>query len=90
MQTASKPKLTRERIHELLWTVVAKEAEKDREEIRPEHRVYQDLGIDSLSAVQIHMELEEGLETTIPDDLLNNQEVTMAQLDAGLCGHLLP
>src|SRR5262249_31698877 len=89
MRTASKPRLTREQIHEALWSAVAKEADRDAGQIQPGHRVYQDIGIDSLGAVEIQMNLELQLEVSIPDDWLENQEVTMAQLEAALCERLL-
>jgi acyl carrier protein len=89
MKTASKRKLTRERIHEVLWNAVAKETDRDRAQIHPEHRAYQDLGLDSLGAVQIHLELEAELDTSIPDDVLENSEATMGQLEAALCERLL-
>lgn len=89
MQTVNKPKRTRERIHDVLWTATAKQADKAREQIQPEHRLFQDLGVDSLGAVEITMEVEVELDISIPDDLMENADITMGQLEAALCQRLL-
>jgi acyl carrier protein len=63
--------LTRERIHEVIWTLAAKHSDKEVSEIRPESRLIQDLGADSLTVVEFSMELEEELGLTFPDNVLD-------------------
>jgi acyl carrier protein len=73
--------LTRERIHEVIWTLAAKHSDKEVSEIRPESRLIQDLGADSLTVVEFSMELEEELGLTFPDNVLDKPNLTMADME---------
>src|SRR5207244_4396607 len=53
--------LTPERIHEVMWSLAAKHSDKVISQIRPESRLIQDLGADSLTVVEFSMDLEEEL-----------------------------
>ena len=76
--------LTRERIHEVIWTLAAKHSDKEVSEIRPESRLIQDLGADSLTVVEFSMELEEELGLTFPDNVLDKPTLTMADVEKGI------
>ena len=76
--------LTRERIHEVIWTLAAKHSDKEVSEIRPESRLIQDLGADSLTVVEFSMELEEELGLTFPDNVLDKPNLTMADVEKGI------
>jgi acyl carrier protein len=73
--------LTPEKIHEVIWTLAAKHSDKDLSEIRPESRLIQDLGADSLTVVEFSMELEEELGLTFPDSVLDKPNLTMADVE---------
>jgi acyl carrier protein len=73
--------LSPEQIHETIWSLAAKHAGKDMKEIRPESRLVQDLGADSLTVVEFSMELEEELNVTFPETLLDKQDLTMADVE---------
>jgi acyl carrier protein len=88
MQTPSKPVLSRERIHEIVWELTAKHTGKDRGQIQPTDRLIHDLGLDSLGVVELSMELEEQLGITLPEAVLENQEATLAQVEKALGDNL--
>src|SRR5216684_9104501 len=73
-----------ERIHEVIWTLAAKHSDKELSEIRPESRLIQDLGADSLTVVEFSMELEEELDVTFPETILDKQDLTMADVERAL------
>ena len=85
MTTSSKRVLTREQIHDSLWNLAAQHTGKDRNEITPASRLVHDLGADSLGVVELSMELEEELGVTLPEELLDNPQVTMAEVEQSLC-----
>jgi acyl carrier protein len=76
--------LTRERIHEVVWSLAAKHSDKEVSEIRPESRLIQDLGADSLTVVEFSMELEEELGLTFPDNVLDKPDLTMADVEKAI------
>ena len=76
--------LTRERIHEVIWSLAAKHSHKEVSEIRPESRLIQDLGADSLTVVEFSMELEEELGLTFPDNVLDKPNLTMADVEKAI------
>jgi len=73
--------LARERIHEVIWTLAAKHSDKEVSEIRPESRLIQDLGADSLTVVEFSMELEEELALTFADNVLDKPNLAMADVE---------
>ena len=72
---------TPERIHETIWSLAAKHSDKDVSTIRPESRLVQDLGADSLTVVEFSMELEEELGLTFPETVLDKKDLTMADVE---------
>ena len=76
--------LTRERIHEVVWSLAAKHSDKELSEIRPESRLIQDLDADSLTVVEFSMELEEELGLTFPDNVLDKPNLTMADVEKAI------
>jgi len=73
--------LTPEKIHEVIWSLAAKHSDKKITEIRPESRLVQDLGADSLTVVEFSMELEEELGVTLPESLLDKKDLTLAEVE---------
>ncbi len=73
--------LTPEKIHEIIWSLAAKHSNKDITQIRPESRLVQDLGADSLTVVEFSMELEEELELTLPETVLDKKDLTLADVE---------
>jgi acyl carrier protein len=73
--------LSPEKIHETIWSLAAKHSGKDVKEIRPESRLVQDLGADSLTVVEFSMELEEELDVTLPETILDKQDLTIADVE---------
>jgi len=84
MTASSQPALTRERLHEVLWLLVAKHTDRDPQHLRPEHRLQQDLGADSLTVVELTMAVEEELGITLPETLLDNPNLTVGELEAAI------
>lgn len=64
--------MTREQIAAQVAAAVAEEADKKPDEIRPEDRFVEDLAFDSLSLVELVMELEDNFKLSIPDDDVQN------------------
>jgi acyl carrier protein len=85
MNTASKPTLTREQVHEVLWKLASEHFEKSPAELKPDSRLMQDLGADSLEIVELSMELESRLGITIPDDALESPNLTLAEVEKAIC-----
>jgi len=73
--------LSPEKIHKTIWSLAAKHSGKDVSEIKPESRLVHDLGADSLTVVEFSMELEEELDLTFPETLLDKQELTLADVE---------
>jgi acyl carrier protein len=76
--------LTPERIHEVIWSLATKHSDKEPSQIRPESRLIQDLGADSLTVVEFSMELEEELGLTFPDSILDKPDLTMADVEKAI------
>ncbi len=73
--------LTPEKIREVIWTLAAKHSDVPISDIRPESRLVQDLGADSLTVVEFSMELEEELGLTFPETILDNSSLTIAEVE---------
>jgi acyl carrier protein len=73
--------LSPEKIHETIWALAAKHSGKDAKEIKPKSRLVQDLGADSLTVVEFSMELEEELDLTFPETLLDKHDLTLADVE---------
>jgi acyl carrier protein len=84
MTSPSKPKLTRQQIHDVLWSVVAEHTGKEPGELRPNHRLMEDLGADSLDVVEIVMELEERLGFGISDEAANRSNLSLSEMEEAL------
>ena len=56
---------------EKVQKVIAEQLEIDPETITPETNIYDDLGADSLDAVELVMSLEDEYGITIPDEVAN-------------------
>ena len=85
MTTTSKPALTREQVHETLWHLAAEHLDKKPDQLKPESRLVQDLGADSLEIVELSMELESRLGITIPDDKLEGPNLTLSDVEKAIC-----
>lgn len=84
MTVESKIELTPGQIHDLVSKVTADQLGKQPQELRPEARLMQDLGADSLDVVELSMELETQLGVTIPEELMDNKELTLGELEEAL------
>jgi acyl carrier protein len=73
--------LTSEKIHETIWSLAAKHSDMDVTKIQPESRLVQDMGADSLTVVELSMELEEELGLTFPETILDKNDLTMADVE---------
>ncbi len=90
MPTSSKPALTREQLHELLWSLAAKHTDRDPSTIQSSSRLVQDLGADSLEVVELTMALEEKLGIELPDEVADNPDLTLGEIELAIdkqCGH---
>ncbi len=85
MTTSSKPALTREQVHEVLWSLAAKHTDKEPGTIKSGSRLVQDLGADSLTVVELNMELEEKLGITLPDEVADNPNLTLGEIEQAIC-----
>lgn len=54
--------------------IIAKQLEIAKEKVKPENRIQEDLGADSLDTVEMVMELEDGLDIDIPDEALEKMK----------------
>jgi acyl carrier protein len=72
---------TREQIHEVLWRLTAERAGVNPVELRAESRLVQDLGLDSLDVAELAMELEEALHITLPNEGLEDPELSLGKLE---------
>ena len=89
MTTSSKQVLTRQQVHELLWSLVAKHTDRDASTIQPSSRLVQDLGADSLEMVELTMELEEKLGITLPEDVADRPNLTLREIEDAICSACL-
>lgn len=83
MATASNRKLTREQIHQVLWAQAAKYTDAPAAKIGPETRLVEDLGADSLDVVEFAMAVEEELDLTLPEELMEKQP-NLGQLEQAI------
>lgn len=88
MTTSNKPVLNRNQLHEVLWNLTSKHLGIDRAQIRADQRLVHDLGADSLGVVELSMELEEELGITIPEEILENRDLTLGDLEQALAKEL--
>ena len=84
MSTLNKVILTPEQIHQVVWSLVAEHTGKAIEELTPKSRLLQDLGADSLDIAELAMQLEEKLGIRLPEELLDNPELTLGELERAL------
>jgi acyl carrier protein len=84
MSTLNKVILTPEQVHQVIWSLVAENTGKAIEELTPKSRLLQDLGADSLDIAELAMELEEKLGIRLPEELLDNPELTLGELERAL------
>jgi acyl carrier protein len=57
--------------HERVLDIVANHLGVDKNKLSPETRFLEDLGCDSLDAVEIVMEIEEEFDISVPDELFD-------------------
>jgi acyl carrier protein len=84
MNVVNKQPLTAERIHEVLWRLAAQRAGEDPARLTPETRLLQDLGNDSLDIADLAMELEDELGVTLPNEALENPELTLGEVEQAI------
>jgi acyl carrier protein len=77
--------LTREQVHNVLWELAAKHSGQDAAQLLPTSRLIQDLGTDSLTVTELTMELEERLGVTLPEELLDNPNLTLGDIEEAVC-----
>jgi acyl carrier protein len=83
--TSSREKtLTREDVHKCLWELTAKQFDRPPADLRPEQRITQDLGADSLDVAELGMALEDDLGVTLPDDLLGKPNLTLGEVEEAI------
>ncbi len=88
--TATQTSLTRDELHNILWEVAAEHAGQDRSQLTPPMRLNQNLGADSLTVTELTLALEDRLGFTIPEELLDNQELSLGLIEEGLWKQLRP
>lgn len=84
--TTTKPSLTRDELHGLLWDLAAEFTGQDRNLLTPQVRLNHDLGADSLTITELTLALEERLGVTIPDEALDQPDLTLGQIEEALWG----
>lgn len=84
MTSSKNPSISRQRIHDALWSVVAEQAGKNQAEFRPEHRLMADLGLDSLDVAEVTMKLEEELHVQLPEEALEASDPTLEGVEQAL------
>ena len=67
---------------EELRSLIADMLSVDEDKVTPESNLMDDLGADSLSIVELHMEIEERCGVTIPDEEVANLKTVQDILDA--------
>ena len=80
----TKPSLTRDELHALLWDLAAEYLGPDREQLTPQMRLSHDLGADSLAVTELALAVEERLGVTIPDEALDRADLTLGQVEEAL------
>jgi acyl carrier protein len=73
--------LDREKVLEVVKTLVAERATLSAEQIREEHHLTNDLGCDSLDIVDISMEIEDHFDLSIPDEVSERAQTVGAITD---------
>jgi acyl carrier protein len=89
MVSSSKPALTREHIHEVLWKLTATHLGKEVSEVNAKSRLVQDLGADSLDVAELTMSLEEELGITLPNEGFDNPNLTLGEIEEAVCKQCL-
>lgn len=82
--TTTQTALTRDELHTLLWDITAEHADQDAPRLTPQTRLSQNLGADSLTVTELTLALEDRLGVTIPDELLDNPNLTLGQIEEAL------
>jgi acyl carrier protein len=85
MTAPSKPRLTREQVHEVLWKLTAQRVDREPTALSPKHRLIQDLGMDSLDFVELTMELEEQLGMLLPAEFQEKSDTTLEEIEEAVC-----
>lgn len=80
---ASADKIDRGEILEAVKAIVAEYATLSDSEIREEHHLENDLGLDSLDIVEISMEVEEHFDISVPDEV-SEQAATVGAIVEGV------
>ncbi|MEU9184173.1 acyl carrier protein [Streptomyces sp. NPDC048484] len=60
-------------------SIIAVITKRDAEDIRPDHRLVADLGLDSLQIVEVTTKLQKAVGKLIDDDLLNAEGATVGR-----------
>lgn len=93
MQTASRrsneASLSRDQVLDAVKRIVGEQMGIPPEQIREQDRLDTDLSCDSLDVVDIHMEVEEHFDITVPDEA-DVQTITVAQIVDGVLQLLDP
>jgi acyl carrier protein len=84
MSTTSNRPVTRNQIHDTLWDLASKVSGKDSSQLGPGSRLVHDLGADSLAMVEFSMEIEERLGVSLPDDMMENPELTLGEVEEAI------
>lgn len=82
--TTTKQAVTRAELHTILWDLAAEYAGQDRARLTPQARLNHDLGADSLTITELTLALEERLGVTIPDEALDQPDLTLGQIEEAL------
>ncbi len=88
METQKKPSLTPDHVHRALWEIVAKQMDVKPESLKPGMRLHQELGADSLEIVELGMTIDDQLGVTLPDELLGNPDLTLADVEKAILAQL--
>jgi acyl carrier protein len=60
--------MTTQEIQDKVVEIIAKQLEIEKEKIKPETKIAEDLGADSLDRAEMVMDLEDEFDVSIPDD----------------------
>ncbi len=63
-------------------TLIAETLGVDEDKVTPDAKLIDDLGADSLTVVELHMEIEEKLGVKIPDEAITDLHTVQDVLDA--------
>jgi acyl carrier protein len=81
MKSTSKPRLSREEVHQVIWSLATEHVDREASSLEPGQRLMQDLGADSLDVAEMAMELEEKIGIKLPDTALDNADLTLGELE---------